>query len=206
MKRRKMYFIASQEKRIGEGVYVSGLSKDNIKHLLSCGVKIDGLKCYIETDISALEEKVMHKDGFFVSSQHSIKFKDYTEYFISSDKTKALLYCDFKNNIRYSVPSYENLKAYTDKFGIENLYFGKHDPDLKTDYSNKVVEKNVENKIEDEINKLIIKSKEEIDSMEWKELKKYLKEQKLHKKYDLRSQEKTRAVLYQDIDNGVYDA
>jgi hypothetical protein len=80
----------------------------------------------------------------------------------------------------------DQLEAFLNKFqGKNNLYFEGLNSEKLFDYK--------------------IKTIDEIDTLNWVNLKKYLKDVKIDSNYNTKNETETRNKLKEDIENGLYD-
>jgi len=187
MGNRKLLFDKNRHgNKIGGGVYIEGLTIDQIKDYLDGGYKLHGIDGWIEADVDALNLPVLASENFNIAPNHSITFEDYTLYRVNLSGSKVMLKIGAHSPAWGEIAVYEQLKAYLDKFGgKDNLYDNPWDEAKRSEY--------------------YIKNKDELDALTWTELKNYLKLHKIDAPYDLRSESLTRDALYADIEAGAYN-
>ena len=186
MSRKLLWDKKRHENKINKGVYVEGLTIDQIKTYLDGGYKLHGIDAWIEFDVSALDLQVLHTEGFDVSIGHYVIFSDYTLWRKNLAKDKVMLKIGSNSPIWEEIATHDQLNAYLNKFGgKDNLYDNPWDEPKKEEY--------------------YIKSKDELEAMTWTNLKKYLKDHNIDGSYNLQDESQTRTALYEDIENKVYD-
>jgi len=183
-KGKRLHFVADHENELGNGCYISGFSKIQLKQIAQMGISIHGLEAWIEVPIAALEEQVLSSDDFYIAPNHDRKFKEYTEYVINLAGDKALLYCDWDSKHLYSPARDKNLRAYVKKFGFASLYLELDDPEIIENYK--------------------LRSMEELQKLDWTEFKDYLRAHNLDQYYNLTKKAATIAEFKQDVKDGKY--
>jgi len=168
-----------------DAIMVSGYSwAEKVALIESPNHKVHDISAWIEVDVSALDKQVLSSDGFDIAPNHINDFRNYSLYRINLAKNKAMIKIGSSSPVWEEIATNEQLEAFLNKFdGKDNLY---ESPLAKKD-------------------EYYIKSIEELKTMTWVDLKKYLKKNSIDDAYDLRSETLTRDALYADINNGVYD-
>ena len=186
MKNKKLLFDKRRHSdKVSDKAFVIEAPLSEVKTLIDkLDVKIHGFDGYIETDATALDEQVLHSEGFEIAESHNVTFRNYAGWRLNISKTKVMLKFGFESRVRFGIATDDQFKAYLGKFGgKDNLYF---EPSEKHD-------------------EYYIKSIAELESMAWNSLKNYLKDYSIDARYNLNSEQETRDALYIDIQNGFYN-
>jgi len=183
--------ILFDEKRHGDkiesdAVMIGGLTMTEIKAFIdSPNHTVHDISAWIETDVNALDEKVLQSKGFMNATNNEyITFENYTLWRKNLAQSKVMIKIGSTGKVWEEIATNDQLNAFLDKFGgKDNLYSSP--TDKKDEY--------------------YIKSIEEIEAMTWVQLKKYLKNYNIDAAYDLKSETKTRSLLAENILNRVYE-